>query len=137
MMRDVARLKRHRVAMWLRMRNESVATVVGHVQPLVSVRCPRIRFVDAQKQRSVLLARICPQAKCTVDMHPGAIAVRKRNKVGEPIERSDVKVTCLKQDDGQRLRLLTQRFFQSCCLELAGAIDRQGVYRVRAEPEEA
>ena len=79
--------------MCLRVRAERDPRVVGHVEPLVPVRRPRVRSFRAGDKVTEPRRRSCPQTEGTVDVEPGARCPRpssqshradRRNRCSRP-----------------------------------------------------
>ena len=62
---------------------EDECRVVGNVQPLVRVRDPGVRPLDAAQERPELRAGGGPEPERTVDVQPGAVL---RRQVGDLAE---------------------------------------------------
>ena len=97
---DVGRGRRHRGPVGRRIRHRCDPAVVGDVEPLVSVRRPRVGPLDARDAARGARAGRRPQAEGAVDVAPGARArAASVDDLGERIERAGVDLAGLRADD--------------------------------------
>ena len=65
--------------MRLRVSDKGIPTIIRYVQPLVSIRGPRIGQVRPMEQGAVRRAGGGPQTKRAIHVHPGAVLVGQGN----------------------------------------------------------
>ena len=96
---EVRRCVLHRGGMGIRVRAERDAAVVGHVQPLVPVRRPRVGLGVARDEVAERRARRRPQPERPVDVHPCVDRLRRLGHGGEIVDRTGVHLSGLGAHD--------------------------------------
>ena len=80
--------------------HEGQATVVGDVEPLVGVRGPGVRALEAAGQMPPGGRGQRPEAEGAVDVDPGTGGLQPRTDLVGRVEGTGVHVACLDTDDG-------------------------------------
>src|SRR5687768_13931719 len=88
--------------MCIRISNESKTTIKGNVEPLVSIRGPRVAQLQPAHEMSAPFARRRPQSERTIDVYPRAILLRDRDQRFKLVIRTRVDITRLQKDDRRR-----------------------------------
>jgi hypothetical protein len=83
----------------LGVRHERIATVVGNVEPLVSIRGPGVGQLHAGKEVAQLGYGVAPQPHGAIDVHPGSGFLGDRDEIGKAIEHATVHIARLKHHD--------------------------------------
>jgi len=91
--------------MRFRVRNKSVATVIGNVEPLMSIGRPGVCCAGTGQQVPVRRAGRNPQAECSIDMNPCLVAFRDRYENLKPVECSNIQIAGLQHHDRGRVGL--------------------------------
>ena len=125
---------RHGRAMRLRVAHDRDAAVVGHVEPLVRIRRPRIRKLDAVGDAAHVAARACPKAERAVDVQPRTALARHVGDRAQRIERTRVHVARLCAYDHRAVEHV-HRLAQAVHPHAALLVRRHAHERSRAEPE--
>src|SRR5690348_1848958 len=107
------------------MSDECITAVVGDVEQLMPVGGPGIGSADALRQVAIARARGGPESERAVHMNPSAVTMGDGNNRFERIERADVHVAGLRENERRLLRRGGKRFFESVRQEAASLIDRQ------------
>jgi hypothetical protein len=97
----------------------------GRIEPFVTVVGPRVRQLHAPQEMAILAARGRPQTERPIDMHPGAMAARDWDQIGEGIERTDVEVAGLQHDNGGLSPATLRRALERARFELTLFVARQ------------
>ena len=96
---QIGRADRHSRTMCFRIGAEDERRVVGDVQPLVGVRDPGIRPLDAVDEMTKTRARTRPETESTVDVQPRTVRSNRIGDLVEGIECSGVHLARLRADD--------------------------------------
>ena len=96
---EIARPHRHRRSVRLRIGAEGDARVIGHIQPLVGVRRPRVRALDAGDEVAEPRRSGGPQAESAVDVQPGVSSLDGVRDRGHVVAGASVDVPDLRAHD--------------------------------------
>jgi hypothetical protein len=100
-MGEVRGAQRQRSAVGTGGGNECISAVEGNIEPLVAIRDPGVRAIGAVHQMPKTGGGSSPQAKRTINVHPGVKPPGNRDNIREPVKRSGINVARL-QDDQSR-----------------------------------
>jgi hypothetical protein len=107
-MGEVSRSMRERRPVCLPIGDEGITTVIGDVQPLMSVRRPGVCLPRSCEEMSVASTRRRPESERSVDVNPRAVLFGNWDQRLKIIECTDAEVACLEHDNSRYRGVLLQ-----------------------------
>ena len=123
--------------MRLRVPRDRHSAVIWRIQPLMPVGRPAISQSYALHQRCKTRTCIRPQAKGTIDMHPGTAGLCNGAKNLKIIACANVEVACIQDHNSLRIRGLRQRGLQHVGIDLDGGLTTQWFNAIAAQAKKA